>query len=73
MSRVAKNPINLPKGVEAILGDASVSIKGPQGELSLSLHPSVGVEQAEEALQIRPRMTSRGQWRVPSAPSLRIW
>ncbi len=55
MSRVAKNPINLPKGVEAILGDASVSIKGPQGELSLSLHPSVGVEHAEEALQIRPQ------------------
>jgi len=55
MSRVGKNPINLPKGVEAILGDASVSIKGPQGELSLSLHPSVGVEQAEEALQIRPQ------------------
>lgn len=53
MSRVAKNPINLPKGVEAILGDASVSIKGPQGELSLSLHPSVGVEQADESLQIR--------------------
>ena len=55
MSRVGKNPINLPKGVEAILGDASVNIKGPQGELSLSLHPSVGVEQTDEVLQIRPQ------------------
>ncbi|HAA36077.1 MAG TPA: 50S ribosomal protein L6 [Gammaproteobacteria bacterium] len=55
MSRVAKNPISLPKGVEAMLGDTSVSIKGPQGELSLSLHPSVGVEQADEALQVRPQ------------------
>jgi len=54
MSRVAKNPISLPKGVEAMLGDASVSIKGPQGELSLSLHPSVGVQQAEESLEVRP-------------------
>ena len=55
MSRVAKNPISLPKGVEAMLGDASVSIKGPQGELSLSLHPSVGVQQAEESLEVRPQ------------------
>ena len=54
MSRVAKNPVSLPKGVEAMLGDASVSIKGPQGELSLSLHPSVGVQQAEESLEVRP-------------------
>ena len=55
MSRVAKHPISLPKGVEAMLGATSVSIKGPQGELSLSLHPSVGVEQADEALQVRPQ------------------
>ena len=55
MSRVGKNPISLPKGVEAILGDTSVSIKGPQGELSLSLHPTVGVEQADEVLQVRPQ------------------
>ena len=55
MSRVGKNPIILPKGVEAILGDASVNIKGPQGELSLSLHPSVGVEQTDGVLQIRPQ------------------
>ena len=40
MSRVAKNPISLPKGVEAMLGDASVSIKGPQGELSLCCTPA---------------------------------
>ena len=72
MSRVGKNPINLPKGVEAILGDASVKLKGPQGELSLSLHPSVGVEQ-QKVLQIRPGMTNLGRWRGPSVPSLQTW
>jgi len=55
MSRVAKNPINLPSGVGAVLGDASVSVKGPQGELSLDLHPSIGVDEVEGSLQVRPQ------------------
>jgi large subunit ribosomal protein L6 len=41
--------------VEAVLGDASVSVKGPQGQLSLALHPSIGVEQADGNLQVRPQ------------------
>ena len=55
MSRVGKNPISLPSGVDAVLGDASLSVKGPQGQLSLDLHPSIGVEQAEGSLQVRPQ------------------
>jgi len=55
MSRVAKNPINLPSGVGAVLGDASLSVKGPQGELSLDLHPSIGVDEVEGSLQVRPQ------------------
>ena len=30
-------------------------MKGPQGQLSLNLHPSIGVEQAEGSLQVRPQ------------------
>jgi large subunit ribosomal protein L6 len=41
--------------VDAVLGDASLSVKGPQGQLSLNLHPSIGVEQAEGSLQVRPQ------------------
>ena len=55
MSRVGKNPISLPSGVDAVLGDASLSVKGPQGQLSLNLHPSIGVEQADGSLQGRPQ------------------
>ena len=55
MSRVGKNPISLPSGVDAVLSDASLSVKGPQGQLSLNLHPSIGVEQAEGSLQVRPQ------------------
>lgn len=36
MSRVAKKPIALPKGVELNIQDDSVSVKGPKGALSLA-------------------------------------
>ncbi|WP_422509619.1 50S ribosomal protein L6 [Stenotrophomonas sp. GZD-301] len=36
MSRVAKKPVNLPKGVELNIQSDSVSVKGPKGTLSLS-------------------------------------
>lgn len=42
MSRVAKKPINLPKGVELTIQPESVSVKGPKG--ALSLNKSAGVE-----------------------------
>ncbi len=35
MSRVAKQPITLPKGVELTIADAGVSVKGPKGTLSV--------------------------------------
>ena len=36
MSRVAKKPVNLPKGVELNIQPESVSVKGPKGTLSLA-------------------------------------
>ncbi|WP_269790267.1 50S ribosomal protein L6 [Stenotrophomonas sp. Iso1] len=42
MSRVAKKPVNLPKGVELNIQPESVSVKGPKG--SLSLKKAAGVE-----------------------------
>jgi len=46
MSRVAKKPINLPKGVELSIQPELVSVKGPKG--SLSLAKSAGVQIAVE-------------------------
>lgn len=44
MSRVAKNPISLPKGVEVVKDQAGlVTVKGPKGTLMSSMHPLVEV------------------------------
>ena len=43
MSRVAKQPISLPKGVEMTVGNDSISVKGPKGTLSVHHLPGVNV------------------------------
>ncbi|TAN07050.1 MAG: 50S ribosomal protein L6 [Rhodanobacteraceae bacterium] len=42
MSRVAKKPIALPKGVEVQLGKDEITVKGPKG--TLKMHAIAGVE-----------------------------
>ena len=51
MSRVAKNPVVLPQGVDATVSAGEVSIKGPLGSLKFSVHPSVSVERDGDKLQ----------------------
>lgn len=43
MSRVAKKPISLPKGVELNVAESSISVKGPKGTLSTHHLPGVTV------------------------------
>ncbi len=41
MSRIGKLPINIPAGVSVSLQGNVVSVKGPKGELSQTVHPSI--------------------------------
>ncbi|MFL6623327.1 MAG: 50S ribosomal protein L6 [Sulfurifustis sp.] len=51
MSRIAKNPVVVPKGVEVKLAGRSLSIKGPKGNLSYEVHPLVTVTQTDGQLR----------------------
>ncbi len=53
MSRIAKYPVELPKGVEFMLSDSEVSVKGPLGTLKQALLPAVMIERDGEKLQCR--------------------
>ena len=53
MSRIAKYPVALPKGVEVLVTGADVSVKGPLGTLKQALLPSVRIEQDGEQLYCR--------------------
>ena len=50
MSRVAKNPITVPAGIEVMLSASQVSIKGPLGTLNQPLNSDVTVERQGDTL-----------------------
>ncbi len=50
MSRVAKDPVTIPNGVEVKIGGGVVSVKGSKGNLSLDLHSSVSIKQEDSQL-----------------------
>ncbi len=43
LSRVAKQPVELPKGVELKEAEGVLTVKGPKGELSLEIREEIGV------------------------------
>ena len=45
MSRVAKNPVVIPAGVEVKIAGEQFSVKGPKGALEMKIHPAVEITQ----------------------------
>ena len=62
MSRIAKNPITLPSGVDVNISGAQVSVKGAKGNLQLLLHDDVKIAQENGKIQVAPRTDERSQW-----------
>ncbi len=53
MSRIAKYPVDVPKGVEVVLGATEISIKGPLGTLKQAMLPAVKIDREGEQLMCR--------------------
>ena len=53
MSRIAKYPVDVPKGVEVTLSDTDIAVKGPLGTLKQFLLPAVTIERDGEKLLCR--------------------
>jgi large subunit ribosomal protein L6 len=54
MSRIGKKPVALPKGVTASVDGQTVKVKGPKGELSVTLVQEVSVKLDEHGLTVTP-------------------
>ena len=52
MSRIAKKPIAIPKGVEVSINGRAVAVKGAKGAVELALHPSVNLAQEADELRV---------------------
>ena len=53
MSRVAKNPINVPDNVELNIVDNLIKVKGSKGELEFNIPSSVSIENNENVLTVK--------------------
>ena len=69
MSRVAKQPVPVPKGVEVKIDGRTVSAKGPKGSETLTLHESVEAKLEDGALGVAP--SGEGQDAVAMAGTMR--
>jgi len=54
VSRVAKNPVVLPKNVEVKISGKLITVKGKQGELKQQVHTLVDVMQQEGMIVVAP-------------------
>ncbi len=59
MSRVGKNPIAVPKGVDVVIAANLVTVKGPLGTLTLPLNGTVTLVREGEELKVQPANDSR--------------
>jgi large subunit ribosomal protein L6 len=53
MSRIGRQPVEVPSGVDVSIGDDSVvTVKGPRGELSQRLHPEMKVVRDDSSIRV---------------------
>ncbi|KAB2329639.1 50S ribosomal protein L6 [Bacillus mesophilum] len=52
MSRIGKKPIEIPSGVTITIDGATVTVKGPKGELSRSFNPDIEVKVEENIINV---------------------
>ncbi len=53
MSRIGRKPISFAGDVKVSVNGTSLSVKGPKGDLSMSVHPNMSVEIDESERSIR--------------------
>ena len=63
MSRIGKNPITVPEGVEVVIEPGLVTVKGPKGELSEKISRDLTVTQDGDTVTVA-RPTDRGEHRA---------
>lgn len=59
MSRIAKEPVVIPSGVDVALNNNAVSVKGPKGQLQFDVHPLVKVTRDDGKLSFEAGASSK--------------
>ena len=59
MSRIAKESIAIPQGVEVSIDGQKVSVKSKKGQMELNVHPTVKVTCADNSLKVEQAVESK--------------
>ncbi|WP_044411411.1 50S ribosomal protein L6 [Thiomicrospira microaerophila] len=62
MSRIAKSPVTLPKGVELSINGVDVAVKGPKGSLNCKINTSVKVQNVDGVISFEPAGKAIDGW-----------
>ena len=69
MSRIGKNPVSIPSGVDVQVNGQTLKVKGKLGELSLNVHEDVSValadDEGQKVLKFQPKSET--------PMSLKVW
>jgi large subunit ribosomal protein L6 len=52
MSRIGRQPIEVPQGTDVTLNGQVVHVKGPKGEMNLDVHPDIGVTMDDRVVTV---------------------
>jgi large subunit ribosomal protein L6 len=59
MSRIGKQPIQIPEGVQIEVKDGEIKVKGPKGELSFEIKPEINIEIEGNQLKVVPKTETK--------------
>jgi large subunit ribosomal protein L6 len=62
MSRVAKAPVSIPAGVTVTLSGQDITVKGPLGQLSRTIHSDVAISQEENSIVTNIANDGKSAW-----------
>ena len=65
MSRIGKQPIIIPEGVEVIINGRDITVKGPKGQLERVIDADIQVKQEENQILVDKKSnskTSKQKW-----------
>jgi large subunit ribosomal protein L6 len=61
VSRIGKKPIAIAKGVQVQMAEGRITVKGPKGELSATVHPQIGVDVTADTVLMKREGESKSQ------------
>lgn len=67
MSRIGKKPILIPENVDIKIDGQKVTVKGPNGELSIVVRPEVRLELKEQQISVSTAEENKNLWGLTRA------